>query len=46
MRPFTVATLPKRLAALERDPWVGCFDLVQAMTPAALAALGLVAAKR
>lgn len=43
---FTVATLPKRLAALERDPWAGYFDLGQAITPAALAAVGIAAPKR
>jgi bifunctional non-homologous end joining protein LigD len=43
---WSVATLPKRLAALERDPWAGYFALGQAITPAALAAVGLAVAKR
>lgn len=43
---WSVATLPKRLAALDRDPWAGYFELEQAITPAALAALGIAAAKR
>jgi hypothetical protein len=40
-----VVTLPQRLAALASDPWAGYFDLEQAITPAALAAVGLAAAK-
>lgn len=32
---FTVATLPKRLAGLSRDPWEGFFDLRQSITPRA-----------
>jgi bifunctional non-homologous end joining protein LigD len=34
--PYTVTTLPKRLARLPRDPWEGFLELRQSITPAAL----------
>jgi bifunctional non-homologous end joining protein LigD len=32
---YTLATLPKRLAALKRDPWKGFFDLRQSLPASA-----------
>jgi bifunctional non-homologous end joining protein LigD len=38
---FTVANLPRRLAALKGDPWAGYFEARQRLTPAAKRALGI-----
>lgn len=38
---FTVASVPKRLAALKKDPWDGCGSLRQGITAKARKALGL-----
>lgn len=38
---YTITTLPKRLTALDSDPWTGFFDLRQSLTQEMEEALGL-----